>query len=325
MSAARDRRGAANGASEDDLSSPSSRPGLLPRGRARRLAPGGAARGARPGHAERDPVVATAAGFDTHLFRPAMDSKGLFTVNGSDILGANDISFGLVIDYGARPARARRYGGAAAHRPLVPGDAPVQLRPPQPVRRRPRRARRPDVGRQQLDRTATAAVYAGPVGARRSSTFQGLGFLARPREVAHHAGSSTASASRSACRSGGGLERRGRRTPAADHGFWYWPQVIVEKRFGSNGPVSHRAQRAATAGTRRAATVARRSRRRQRTPTASLFTYGGGVSCRVLEPLDLVAETYGTYLLASDADSGVKRRATRPSAASSSSSSATRT
>ena len=40
------------------------------------------------------------AGLDTHLFRPAMDSKGLFTVNGSDIVGANEVSFGLVIDYG---------------------------------------------------------------------------------------------------------------------------------------------------------------------------------------------------------------------------------
>ncbi|HEX2882156.1 MAG TPA: hypothetical protein VHO25_21700, partial [Polyangiaceae bacterium] len=39
-------------------------------------------------------------GADTHLFRPALDSKGFFTVNGTDILGANDISFGLVLDYG---------------------------------------------------------------------------------------------------------------------------------------------------------------------------------------------------------------------------------
>src|ERR1700691_3663843 len=40
------------------------------------------------------------SGLDTHLFRPTMDSKGLFTTNGSDILGQNEISFGLVIDYG---------------------------------------------------------------------------------------------------------------------------------------------------------------------------------------------------------------------------------
>src|SRR5215472_4866600 len=37
---------------------------------------------------------ANGSGMDTHLFRPAVDSKGLFTTNGSDILGANDISFG---------------------------------------------------------------------------------------------------------------------------------------------------------------------------------------------------------------------------------------
>src|SRR3954466_6549958 len=43
---------------------------------------------------------ANGEGMDTHLFRPAVDSKGFFTVNGSDILGANDISFGLVNDYG---------------------------------------------------------------------------------------------------------------------------------------------------------------------------------------------------------------------------------
>src|SRR5688572_16154099 len=34
-------------------------------------------------------------GADTHLFRPAVDSKGFFSVNGSRILGAGDVSFGL--------------------------------------------------------------------------------------------------------------------------------------------------------------------------------------------------------------------------------------
>src|SRR2546430_10128988 len=32
-------------------------------------------------------------GLDAHLFRPAMDSKGLYTTNGSEVLGHNDISF----------------------------------------------------------------------------------------------------------------------------------------------------------------------------------------------------------------------------------------
>ncbi|HPB94551.1 MAG TPA: OmpA family protein, partial [Polyangiaceae bacterium] len=52
--------------------------------------------------AQAQPRVAgtNGEGMDTHLFRPALDSKGFFTVNGADILGANDVSFGLVMDYG---------------------------------------------------------------------------------------------------------------------------------------------------------------------------------------------------------------------------------
>jgi OOP family OmpA-OmpF porin len=47
------------------------------------------------------------AGADTHLFRPAVDSKGFITVNGSDVLGAGDVSFGLVLDYGRNLLRTR--------------------------------------------------------------------------------------------------------------------------------------------------------------------------------------------------------------------------
>jgi OmpA-OmpF porin, OOP family len=41
-----------------------------------------------------------AGGMDTHLFRSAVDSKGFITVNGTNILGNGNISFGLVLDYG---------------------------------------------------------------------------------------------------------------------------------------------------------------------------------------------------------------------------------
>src|SRR5262249_35729087 len=40
------------------------------------------------------------AGFDTHLFRPALDSRGLIAVNGVDVMPANRLSLGLVLDYG---------------------------------------------------------------------------------------------------------------------------------------------------------------------------------------------------------------------------------
>jgi OmpA-OmpF porin, OOP family len=39
-------------------------------------------------------------GMDLHLFRPAVDSKGFFTLNGTDILGHTDFSFGLILDAG---------------------------------------------------------------------------------------------------------------------------------------------------------------------------------------------------------------------------------
>jgi hypothetical protein len=55
----------------------------------------------------RAPEGAGNNGADTHLFRPAVDSKGFLSVNGADILGANDISFGLVLDYGRNLLRTR--------------------------------------------------------------------------------------------------------------------------------------------------------------------------------------------------------------------------
>src|SRR5690606_38605648 len=39
-------------------------------------------------------------GMDLHLFRPAVDSKGFISVNGTDILGDGDFSFGLILDAG---------------------------------------------------------------------------------------------------------------------------------------------------------------------------------------------------------------------------------
>jgi outer membrane protein OmpA-like peptidoglycan-associated protein len=41
-----------------------------------------------------------AGGMDLRLVRPPLDSKGLLTVNGADILGENALSFGLVLDAG---------------------------------------------------------------------------------------------------------------------------------------------------------------------------------------------------------------------------------
>jgi outer membrane protein OmpA-like peptidoglycan-associated protein len=62
-----------------------------------------------PGEARgqsQTPIQATNGdGYDLRLFRPAVDSKGQFVVNGTDILGAWDLAFGLVVDYGRDLAR----------------------------------------------------------------------------------------------------------------------------------------------------------------------------------------------------------------------------
>ncbi|MBL8744356.1 MAG: hypothetical protein JNK04_24785, partial [Myxococcales bacterium] len=56
-------------------------------------------------------------GADTHLFRPAVDSKGMITVNGADVLGHLDFSIGLFLDYGygIMPVAEEGHGGEDAN------------------------------------------------------------------------------------------------------------------------------------------------------------------------------------------------------------------
>lgn len=47
-----------------------------------------------------DGATLTDGGMDLHLFRPAVDTRGYFTVNGSEVMPHKDFSFGLVLDAG---------------------------------------------------------------------------------------------------------------------------------------------------------------------------------------------------------------------------------
>src|SRR5690606_29716369 len=47
------------------------------------------------------------AGMDTHLYRPAVDSRGFFHVNGTDIIANGDVSFGMTLDWGHTLMRTR--------------------------------------------------------------------------------------------------------------------------------------------------------------------------------------------------------------------------
>ena len=136
-------------------------------------------------------------------------------------------------------------------------------------------------------------------------------------------GSSTASGSRSACRSASGLGERAaeRRAPTRASG-------TGRRRSSRSASARPGSFSIALNGGFRGHIRERHDARALKDGTyvdGNLFTYGGGVACRVLEPLDLVAETYGTYLISERRRATASRRRTRPSAASSSSSSETRT
>jgi OOP family OmpA-OmpF porin len=229
-------------------------------------------------------------GFDTHLFRPAMDSKGLFTVNGSDVLGNKEFSVGLIMDYGHALLRIpndeliehsfqgtlqANYG--IANRFVVGLDMPIDLMSGSPQSSIPN-----SWGPQKLD-------------------FQGVGYIGahakwRATRVEHGFGLAVG------LQIGAGLGDAAANA-GADAGFFYWPMLIAEKRFGARGEF-----RVAINGGYRghSATNTTLPLRNGTFADGSLVTYGGGASLRVLGTVDLVAETYGTYLLASGADSDVK-------------------
>jgi outer membrane protein OmpA-like peptidoglycan-associated protein len=258
----------------------------------------------RPASAQGTPNViptTNSNGMDTHLFRPAMDSKGLFSVNGTDILGAKDISFGLVLDYGHVLLRTPFTNGHSqlidnsfqgtlqfnygiANQVVVGVDLPIDLMDASPFG-----------GDAQAQ-----ALYAGKFGPDKLA-FQGIGFIAahakwRITKVEHGFGVAVG------LQIGQGLGDAAANA-GADPGFWYWPQLMLEKRFGSTGQL----RLAVNGGFRGHILSDTQLPLREGTYTeGNLATYGGGISWRVLESLDLVGETYATYLLSSTASTDVK-------------------
>jgi OmpA-OmpF porin, OOP family len=237
------------------------------------------------------------SGMDTHLFRPSMDSKGLFTTNGSDIIGKNDISFGLIIDYGHALLRATDSQSLITHsfqgtlqfnygllnRFVIGLDMPVDL-----------------MAADSATNGSGGALLPNNQWTTDKLDAQTLGFVALhakwritrvERGIGLALGVQAGVPLTNAPRYGG-----------ADPGFWYWPEAIVEKRFGATG----RVKVAVNAGYRGHGASGTQLQLVNGTYVdGSLFTYNGGVAVRVLDPLDIIAETYGTYLLSS-ASSGVK-------------------
>jgi OOP family OmpA-OmpF porin len=234
--------------------------------------------------------AANGDGFDTHLFRPALDSKGLFTVNGTDVLGAREISLGLVLDYGRTLLRNNitdpliehsfqgtfQFSYGIANQVIVGLDLPVDLMSGPPTS------------------GANGQPLLGNQWGPGKLDLQGVGYVAvhaKWRILKVERGFGLALGAQAGVGIPGTAQNAG-----ADPGFWAWPIAVAEKRLGPAGQL----RVAVNAGYRaHSASSTQLDLNRGTYRDGSLFTWGGGVSFRALESLDLVAETYGTYLLSS--------------------------
>jgi hypothetical protein len=250
------------------------------------------------------------AGFDTHLFRPALDSKGFFVTNGSDILGKNDLSFGLVIDYGRNLLRVSdkgqddkqlinhsfqgtfsfNYGianllvlGLTMPVNLMSGGAQIDKGTP---------AQATQVG-------LTGSGVAGQQWFTNQFDSQTVGFIAlhaKLRILRVERGFGLAVSTQV-----GVPITDAPRDAGADPTVWVWPQLIGEKRFGSVGQFKI----GLNAGFRaHGASDTIIDLKDGQFKDGNRITYGGGLSYRVLDPVDIVADTYATYL--TSGDSGIK-------------------
>jgi OmpA-OmpF porin, OOP family len=266
-------------------------------------------------------------GADTHLFRPALDSKGFFSTNGTDIVGHGDFSFGLVLDYGnnllrTSSSRTPRDGPdgplCRANQPCAPDGpgtgvpalvedsfqgtfnfsyglgnfavvgitAPVILMSGDPAYNIGPNGDQYNSAALNAQKLSNLALH-GKVRFTRVDRGIGLG-------AAVQVGIPVADAPQDL---------------GADPGVWYWPQILIENRFGATG----RFRIGANVGYR--GHTGENARFEQDTfgndqlaegtfQYGNLVTYQGGIAWRALDALDLVAESYGTLLVGTNSASG---------------------
>src|SRR5882672_2535150 len=239
-------------------------------------------------------------GMDTHLFRPAVDSKGFFSVNGSDILAANDISFGLVMDYGHNIMRLEPGHGADAllthsfqgtfnFNYGIAGLATVGITLPVNLE-----------GGSAVNNVGPNNALYNTVGDFSSQSFGFIGLHGKYRITRVERGLGLAVLAQVGLAGGDTAQK----DLAADSVF-FWPQLIAEKRLFSTGALKI----GANVGFRLHTQSNPRYDQLDGGPKFeynNLITAGAGVALRILEPVDLVGETYLTQLAGGASDNGVK-------------------
>jgi hypothetical protein len=268
--------------------------------------------GAGPAHAQsrpRAPASLNGDGADTHLFRPAVDSKGFFSVNGSRILGANDISFGLILDYGRNLLRVRDEarspaGGVACTddvncvgvRALVPDSFQGTFSFNYGI------ANKAVVGL-SLPVVLASGDPAFNIGPDPGTLYdadaldsQGLSWVALHAKLRLTRIEETLGL---ALLVQGGLPVGARaHNLVGEPGPWVWPQAIADYQFGATG----RFKVGLNAGFRwhsqgNDTQFAANQLEEGQFRNGNLLTGQFGFAWRALDALDLVGETYATYLL----------------------------
>ncbi len=281
---------------------------------------------------ERVPETpANGDGMDTHLFRPAVDSKGFFYVNGTDILGANSFNFGLILDWGHRLMRTRddatpvgtdgeectdtdctfdpqsgtgtgeligdSFQGTLTASYGIANVAIVGVSAPIIIMSGDRAY--------QIGDDSNGLYNSGQLEAQKLSSLiphvkvrllrvnEGIGVgVAFVGQVGFPIADSP-------------------RDLGGDPGFWYWPRLAVEKRFGEDQGFRlalDAGYRGHTGDNPRFGldTDGQAQLKEGELTYGDLVTYGLGASYRVSPKLDLVVESYGSYLTSSNTDSGQK-------------------
>lgn len=268
---------------------------------------------------------------DTHLYRPAVDSKGFFHVNGTDVVGDGNVSFGMFLDWGHTLLRTR-----VSDAPLGTGADPVDPDTGACVDEGNCTPSSAGTGAEALiadSFTGTLTASYGikniaivglsmPISIMIGDPAFGIGATgatyntqqlnpqkpttliphAKVRLLRVHKGFGLAAVVQA------GIPLAGaQRDLAADPGFWYWPRIVAEKRFAQDRlklgvDVGYRGFTGK--GSSFGLDVTGQPQLEEGEVTAGdLLTYGVGLSWRAIERLDLVAEHYGSYLTNSATDS----------------------
>ncbi len=275
-------------------------------------------------------------GMDTHLFRPAVDSKGFFYVNGSDVLVHNRLSFGLVLDWGHNLMRTSGFTGEEGQAD-PPADA-MGLCSERPAGENCIPTSGGTGTGALIDNSFQGTINANyglfnraiiglsiPINVMVGERAYGIGptdnlystgqlDAQTPASIVPHAKfrflRPTQALGVAVVAQAGFPLGNASLNLGADPGFWYWSRLILDKHFGveRTWKLSLNAGYRGHTGSDPVFGLAANGEPQLDEgffEYGDLLTYGFGISLRAAEYLDLVAENYGSYLL-SDAASDQK-------------------